>query len=646
MDNYGFVKVAAAVPQVAVADCARNAERIVALAQQAARRGVELVAFPELAVTGYTCADLFLQPALLDAADEALGEIMRQTRKLPLALIVGLPLRHEDRLYNCAAVVAQGRLLGVVPKSYIPNYAEFYEARWFASGAGIEEERITAAGQEADFGTELTFAVNGAEFGIEICEDLWVASPPSSRLALNGAKLIFNLSASPEGVGKHAYLRELVAQQSARTHTAYVYCSAGFGESSTDLVFAGNGLIAENGTMLAQAARFSLDEQLTVADVDIERLEFERRRNTSFRMREEAGESTVIEMELPDALKASALDRRVDPMPFVPADEAHRSERCEEIFQIQSHGLARRLAHTGCRCAVVGISGGLDSTLALLVTVRTFDKLGLDRRGILGITMPGFGTTDRTYRNALKLMEGLGVTVREIPIRDACLQHFRDIGLPESDRSAAYENAQARERTQILMDVANMEGGLVIGTGDLSELALGWATYNGDQMSMYGVNASVPKTLVRHLVHYEADIAATDALRTVLLDILDTPVSPELLPAKDGEIAQKTEDLVGPYELHDFYLYQVLRFGFGPAKIFRLAKAAFAGRPEYPDNVLYKWLRNFYWRFFAQQFKRSCLPDGPKVGSVTLSPRGDWRMPSDACAALWLAELEQLSIKD
>ncbi|WP_337439336.1 NAD(+) synthase [Alistipes sp.] len=641
MDNYGFVKVAAAVPQVAVADCARNAERIVALAQQAARRGVELVAFPELAVTGYTCADLFLQPALLDAADEALGEIMRQTRKLPLALIVGLPLRHEDRLYNCAAVVAQGRLLGVVPKSYIPNYAEFYEARWFASGAGIEEERITAAGQEADFGTELTFAVNGAEFGIEICEDLWVASPPSSRLALNGAKLIFNLSASPEGVGKHAYLRELVAQQSARTHTAYVYCSAGFGESSTDLVFAGNGLIAENGTMLAQAARFSLDEQLTVADVDIERLEFERRRNTSFRMREEAGESTVIEMELPDALKASALDRRVDPMPFVPANEAHRSERCEEIFQIQSHGLARRLAHTGCRCAVVGISGGLDSTLALLVTVRTFDKLGLDRRGILGITMPGFGTTDRTYRNALKLMEGLGVTVREIPIRDACLQHFRDIGLPESDRSAAYENAQARERTQILMDVANMEGGLVIGTGDLSELALGWATYNGDQMSMYGVNASVPKTLVRHLVRWAADTERDGATRATLLDIIDTPVSPELLPAdREGNIAQKTEDLVGPYELHDFFLYNFVRAGFRPAKIAFLAEQAFAG--SYDRETIVKWLRVFFRRFFAQQFKRSAMPDGPKVGSVSLSPRGDWRMPSDASAALWLRELEEL----
>ena len=641
MDNYGFVKVAAAVPQVAVADCARNAERIVALAQQAARRGVELVAFPELAVTGYTCADLFLQPALLDAADEALGEIMRQTRKLPLALIVGLPLRHEDRLYNCAAVVAQGRLLGVVPKSYIPNYAEFYEARWFASGAGIEEERITAAGQEADFGTELTFAVNGAEFGIEICEDLWVASPPSSRLALNGAKLIFNLSASPEGVGKHAYLRELVAQQSARTHTAYVYCSAGFGESSTDLVFAGNGLIAENGTMLAQAARFSLDEQLTVADVDIERLEFERRRNTSFRMREEAGESTVIEMELPDALKASALDRRVDPMPFVPADEAHRSERCEEIFQIQSHGLARRLEHTGCKCAVVGISGGLDSTLALLVTVRTFDKLGLDRTGIIGITMPGFGTTDRTYRNALELMRGLGVTVREIPIRDACMQHFRDIGLDPGDRSAAYENSQARERTQILMDVANMEGGLVIGTGDLSELALGWATYNGDQMSMYGVNASIPKTLVRHLVKWVADTERDAATRATLLDIIDTPVSPELLPADaQGHIAQKTEDLVGPYELHDFFLYNLVRAGYGPAKTLFLAEQAFRG--SYDRATILKWLRTFVRRFFSQQFKRSAMPDGPKVGTLTLSPRGDWRMPSDASAAAWLREMETL----
>ena len=640
MDNYGFVKVAAAVPHVTVADCARNAERIVALAQQAARRGVEIVAFPELAVTGYTCADLFLQPTLLEAADEALGDILRQTRKLPLALIVGIPLRHEDRLYNCAAVLAQGRLLGVVPKSYIPDYAEFYENRWFASGAGIEQERIMAASQEADFGTELTFAVNGAEFGIEICEDLWVASPPSSRLALNGAKLIFNLSASPEGVGKHAYLRELVAQQSARTHTAYVYCSAGFGESSTDLVFAGNGLIAENGTMLAEAERFSLDEQLVVADVDIERLEFERRRNTSFRMREEAGESTVIEMELPDALKAAALDRRVDPMPFVPADETHRSERCEELFQIQSHGLARRLAHTGCRCAVVGISGGLDSTLALLVTVRTFDKLGLDRRGILGITMPGFGTTDRTYRNALELMHGLGVTVREIPIRDACLQHFRDIGLPESDRSAAYENAQARERTQILMDVANMEGGLVIGTGDLSELALGWATYNGDQMSMYGVNASVPKTLVRHLVRWAADTERDAATRATLLDIIDTPVSPELLPAdREGNIAQKTEDLVGPYELHDFFLYNFVRAGFRPAKIAFLAEQAFAG--SYDRETIVKWLRVFFRRFFAQQFKRSAMPDGPKVGSVSLSPRGDWRMPSDASAAMWLRELDE-----
>ena len=519
---------------------------------------------------------------------------------------------------------------------------EFYENRWFASGAGISDEHIAVAGQRADFGADLTFEVNGTEFGIEICEDLWTAVPPSSQLALNGAKVIFNLSASPESVGKHAYLRQLVAQQSGRAIAAYVYCSAGFGESTTDLVFAGNAVIAENGTVLREAARFSPEEQLVVADVDIERLEFERRRNTSFRANEGATENTVIEMEIPEGLRGVVLDRDIDPMPFVPKDEAHRSERCEEIFRIQSHGLAQRMVHTRSEKAVVGISGGLDSTLALLVTARTFDFLHLDRSGIIGITMPGFGTTDRTYNNSLELMRGLGVTIREIPIRDACTQHFQDIGLDPENRGAAYENAQARERTQILMDVANMECGLVVGTGDLSELALGWATYNGDHMSMYGVNAGVPKTLVRYLVQYEAETAATAALHDVLLDILATPVSPELLPAKDGEIAQITEDLVGPYELHDFYLYYVLRCGFGPAKIYRLAKVAFAGRAEYTDAVLYKWLRNFYWRFFAQQFKRSCLPDGPKVGSVTLSPRGDWRMPSDACATLWLAELEQL----
>ena len=638
MDRFGFLKVAAAIPHVTVGDCSANTGRILALAEQAAQRGVEIVVFPELAVTAYTCGDLLLQSTLLDAADEALAELVKASRKLPLTWIVGAPLRHGSSLYNCAVVIAQGRVLGVVPKTYIPNYAEFYEARWFASGAGIADETIRVAGQRADFGANLTFEVNGSEFGVEICEDLWVAVPPSSHLAQNGAKVIFNLSASPEGVGKYAYLRQLVAQQSARTHTAYVYCSAGFGESSTDLVFAGNALIAENGTILREADRFSLEERLTVADVDIERLDFERRRNTSFRLNESATENTVIEMEVPEGLRAAVLDRDIDPLPFVPKEESHRNERCEEIFRMQAHGLARRLSHTHCTKAVIGISGGLDSTLALLVTARTFDLLQLDRKGIIGITMPGFGTTGRTYNNALALMRGLGVTVREIPIGKACEQHFSDIGLAPDDRSAAYENAQARERTQILMDVANMEGGLVIGTGDLSELALGWATYNGDQMSMYGVNASVPKTLVRHLVKWVADTEPDAETRATLLDIIDTPVSPELLPADaEGRIAQKTEDLVGPYELHDFFLYNFVRAGYRPAKILLLAEQAFRG--SYDRATIRKWLEVFFRRFFAQQFKRSAMPDGPKVGSVSLSPRGDWRMPSDASVTAWLADL-------
>lgn len=641
MDNFGFLKVAAAIPHVRVADCGYNAERIIALAEQAAKRGVEVVAFPELAVTAYTCGDLLLQSTLLDAADDALEAILRATRKLPLTLIVGAPLRHGSTLYNCAVVLTQGRVLGVVPKTYIPDYSEFYENRWFASGAGIAEETIPVAGQAADFGANLTFEINGVELGVEICEDLWVAVPPSSHLALGGAKVIFNLSASPEGVGKHAYLRGLVAQQSARTISAYVYCSAGFGESSTDLVFAGNGIVAENGEILREAKRFSMDEQLVTADVDIERLEFERRRNTSFRVNEAEGENTVIEMEIPEGLRAAALDRDIDPMPFVPSDESLRCERCEEIFHIQSHGLARRLVHTGCKCAVIGISGGLDSTLALLVAARTFDKLGLDRKGIVGVTMPGFGTTDRTYNNALTLMRGLGVTMREIPIREACTQHFKDIGLDPADRSATYENAQARERTQILMDIANMECGIVVGTGDLSELALGWATYNGDQMSMYGVNASVPKTLVRHLVKWAADTESDELTRAALLDVIDTPVSPELLPADtEGKIAQKTEDLVGPYELHDFFLYNFLRAGYSPAKILFLAEQAFAG--SYDAETIRKWGCVFVRRFFSQQFKRSAMPDGAKVGSVSLSPRGDWRMPSDASAAVWLREIETL----
>ncbi len=639
MDRYGFLKVAAAVPQVRVADCAFNASRIIEMTQRAAQRGVEIIAFPELSLTGYTCGDLFLRPALLDAAEEALSNILKATRKLPLALIVGLPIRYGNELYNCAAIGAQGRLMGVVPKCHIPNYGEFYEARWFASGADITSDTLNLFGNEVDFGRDLTFSVNGAEFGVEICEDMWNAVPPSSLLAQAGAKVLFNLSASPESAGKHDYLRTLIAQQSARTLSAYVYCSAGPGESSTDSVFAGNGIIAECGWVMRESERFATDEQLVVADVDLERIDNDRRRMTTFCSSENIPETTVIELEIAESLRPETLDREVDPMPFVPADQALRAERCEEILAIQSCGLSQRLAYTGCRSAIIGLSGGLDSTLALLVAVRTFDRLKLDRKGIIGITMPGFGTTDRTYNNALELMRQLGITMREIPIRKACEQHFADIGLDPADRSAAYENAQARERTQILMDVANMENGLVIGTGDLSELALGWATYNGDQMSMYGVNGSVPKTLVRYLVAWSAEQYG-GRIREILLDICDTPVSPELLPADEqGEIAQKTEDLVGPYELHDFFLYHFMRSGYGPAKILYLAELAFKGR--YDRKVLLHWLRIFLRRFFGQQFKRSAMPDGPKVGSVSLSPRGDWRMPSDASAALWLAELDR-----
>ena len=637
MNRFGFLKVAAAVPHVRIADCDYNAQHITELIRKGADRGASIILFPELCITSYTCGDLIQQPALLHAAEQALGYILAQTRELPIVAIVGMPVTYGNALYNCAVVFAQGRIHGVVPKTYIPNYSEFYEARCFMSGEEIGLATIRMCGQDTDFGRNMLFNIGGVKFGVEICEDMWVPAAPSLHQAVDGAQILFNLSASPEAVGKHAYLRQLVAQQSARTIGGYVYCSAGFGESSTDLVFAGNGIIAENGKILREAKRFVLEEQLVVADLDIERLEFERLRNTSFRVNEGAAENTVIEMEIPEGLRAAALDRDIDPMPFVPQDEAHRSQRCEEIFQIQSHGLAKRLVHT----RVVGISGGLDSTLALLVAVRTFDKLQLDRTGIIGITMPGFGTTDRTYNNALELMRSLGVTVREIPIRDACLQHFRDIGLDPEDRSAAYENSQARERTQILMDVANMEGGLVVGTGDLSELALGWATYNGDQMSMYGVNASVPKTLVRHLVKWVADTESDAGARATLLDIIDTPVSPELLPAdKDGRISRKTEDLVGPYELHDFFLYNFIRGGYRPAKILFLAEQAFRG--SYDHATIRKWLEVFFRRFFSQQFKRSAMPDGPKVGSVALSPRGDWRMPSDASAAVWLKELETL----
>ena len=640
MNQYGFLKVAAAVPHVEVADCDFNAGRILSLMEQAATRGVEIIAFPELSLTAYTCGDLMLQPTLLNGAEEALETLIRKSRKLPLVGIVGAPLRHGSAIYNCAVVFSQGKVLGVVPKSYIPDYSEFYENRVFTSGAGITDDQISVGGVLCDFGVDLTFDVNGVEFGVEICEDLWVAQQPSSQLALDGAKVIFNLSASPEAVGKHAYLRQLVIQQSARTLSAYVYTSAGFGESSTDLVFAGKAFIAESGHLMAETERFSLEEKLIVADVDIELLEFQRQRNTSFRVNESGSENTVIEMEIPDPLQSSTLDRVVNPLPFLPA--AEQEEACyEEMFEIQSHGLAKRMRHIGSKCAIIGISGGLDSTLTLLGVVRTFDKLGLDRKGIYGITMPGFGTTDRTYHNALELMQLLGITMLEIPIREACLQHFRDIDVDPTDRSATYENAQARERTQILMDLANKLNGIVIGTGDLSELALGWATYNGDQMSMYGINGTIPKTLVRKLVTWAATKAENERIGEILHDVVATPVSPELLPANDeGKIAQKTEDLVGPYELHDFFLYHFINSGYSPEKILYMAECAFG--EEYDRATILKWLKVFFRRFFSQQFKRSALPDGPKVGLVSLSPRGDWRMPSDASARMWLKELDKL----
>lgn len=643
--NFGFFRVAAAVPErVVIADASGNCREIVEIVESAAAEGARVVVLPELSLTGYTCGDLFRQRKLTDDAEKALSQLVEATAALPVAVIVGMPVRVGDRLYNCAVVVGGGYIWGAVPKSYIPNYDEFYELRHFASGLGIADTVISLAGEEVCFGTDLIFSVDGVEFGVEICEDLWAPIPPSSYLAAAGAKIIFNLSASPEAVGKHDYLLSLVAQQSARLVAAYVYASSGAGESSTDLVFAGNGIIAENGAIVASSERFTRERRVVMSDVDVELLSTRRLTRNTFAIGE-MPEMRVVRIEIADAPSAEDLRRRVDPMPFVPSDDAMRDERCREIFEIQALGLAQRLEHTSCRTAVIGISGGLDSTLALLVATHAFDILSLDRRGIVGITMPGFGTTDRTYTNALKMIDALGVTRREISIRKACEQHLADIGLPADDRSVSYENSQARERTQILMDVANMLGGMVVGTGDMSELALGWATYNGDHMSMYGVNASVPKTLVRHLVAWYASSCADKGLRETLRDVLDTPVSPELLPADEhGDITQKTEDLVGPYELHDFFLYAMVRQGFSPSKIAFLAGKAFGDR--YPKAVIVKWLRVFMRRFFSQQFKRSAMPDGPKVGSVALSPRGDWRMPSDAEVRSWIEEVDEMTDND
>ena len=641
--SYGFVKVAAAVPHVQVADCFYNIEEIEKLMRQASEEGVQMITFPELSITAYTCLDLFTQQTLLNNAEKALLKLVSNTADLAIFTIVGIPLRTENRLINATVVFQKGEILGVVPKTYLPNYKEFQEQRWFTSSTELQKSRISIAGKEYPLGSYLLFKSEQIVAGIEICEDLWVPVPSSSLLAMQGANIIFNLSASNELIGKHNYLRSLICQQSARCMAGYVYASSGFGESSTDLVFAGNGIIAENGNLLAESARFTMKEQLVISEIDIESLQNDRQVNTSFMygayelLKNKASETIHFQLE---TSKEFTLTRSIDPHPFTPSGEA-LAERCEEIFQIQIAGLAKRIAHTHAQTAVVGISGGLDSTLALLVTVMTFEALKIPREQIIGITMPGFGTTGRTYNNAVNLIHSLGVTLKEISIKEACLQHFKDINHDPTIHDVTYENSQARERTQLLMDVANKLNGLVIGTGDLSELALGWATYNGDHMSMYGVNGSIPKTLVKYLVEWIAQNKVDKASQATLLDIVDTPISPELIPAdENGNIKQKTEDLVGPYELHDFYLYHFIRFGSSPAKIYFLAQKAFHG--IYDNTTIKKWLHTFFRRFFQQQFKRSCLPDGPKVGSISLSPRGDWRMPSDAISKLWLSEIEQL----
>lgn len=640
--NYGYVKVAAAVPRVRIADSKFNAGQIEKEIIIADGKGVQIIVFPELCLTGYTCGDLFTQQYLLEEAEMGLIQVLNTTRQLDIISILGMPIPLNGSLLNAAVVIQKGKVLGVVPKTYLPNYKEFYEMRWFTSGTDVSAPAVRLCGQVVPMGCNLLFDTPDTTFGIELCEDVWAAVPPSSSLALQGAEIIFNLSADDEGIGKHAYLRSLLSQQSARCLAGYVFSSCGFGESTTDVVFGGNGLIYENGTLLAAGKRFSMEEQVVISEIDVEYLRAERRVNTTFaacRKTVRPGEAVHVSTEFVNP-KDINLSRVYDAHPFVPQGPT-LDERCEEIFSIQTSGLAQRLVHTHAKSAVVGISGGLDSTLALLVCVRTFDKLGLSRKGIIGVTMPGFGTTDRTHENAVNLMQSLGVTVREVSIKEACIQHFKDIDHDILTHDVVYENSQARERTQILMDIANQTGGIVIGTGDLSELALGWATYNGDHMSMYGVNAGVPKTLVKHLVKWVAGQDMDVASRMTLLDIVETPISPELIPADEqGNISQITEDLVGPYELHDFFLYYFLRCGFRPAKIYYLAVHTFKGL--YTEEVIKKWLQTFFRRFFNQQFKRSCLPDGPKVGSVSLSPRGDWRMPSDASSDAWLRDIEEL----
>lgn len=647
----GFIKVAAAIPSVRVADCAYNTQQIENLMATAEGQGIEVVCFPELAITAYTCQDLFQQQLLLDEAESSLLKLIEFSRNLNVTAIVGVPIVHNNMLFNCAAIIQRGNIYGLVPKTYLPNYKEFYEKRWFTSAKVLPQNGVELrfCGQTVPLSRHLLFSTSHCTFGIELCEDLWAPVPPSNHLVLAGADIIFNLSASNELIGKATYLRNLVKGQSARLLSGYVYAGSGYGESTQDLVFSGRAFIAENGTLLAEGERFAMREQLIASEIDVERLRAERKLNTSFANAiefEGVAPLPTVELEPFASNIPFCLTRPIDAHPFVPDGEA-LDERCEEILCIQSEALARRIEHTHAKTVVIGISGGLDSTLALLVAVHAFDRLDRDRRGIVGVTMPGFGTTNRTYTNATNLMKQLGVTIREISIADAVTQHFKDIAHDASVHDLTYENSQARERTQILMDVAGQMGGFVVGTGDLSELALGWATYNGDHMSMYGVNASIPKTLVKHLVSWAARNMADEASCATLLDIVDTPISPELIPAdEEGNIKQVTENLVGPYELHDFFLYYTLRFGFRPQKILFLARKAFDGTGNgtaFTDEVILKWLRTFFRRFFSQQFKRSCLPDGPKVGSCSVSPRGDLRMPSDACSTLWLSDIEENS---
>lgn len=633
----GYIRCAAATVDIKVADTVYNTDNIINAIKDASENNIKLIVFPELCITGYTCGDLFMQKLLTDKAKESLLKIVRDTKELDIVAVVGLPYIVNQKLYNCGAVINRGHIKGLVPKENIPNYSEFYEMRHFEKGHK-KAEYIDINGEMVPFGTDILFKSESlGEFvlAVEICEDLWTQNPPSVRHACAGATVIANLSASNEIIAKDEYRELLVKSQSAKLYCGYIYADAGYGESTTDLVFAGDNIIAENGTILARSKRFI--NECVYSELDLERLAGERKKSNTYNI---SGTEEYVTVSLEMELGETELTRYIDKLPFVPGNEEKREKRSEEILSIQSMGLKKRLDHTGAKNAVVGVSGGLDSTLALLVLVRAFDSLNIDRKNITAVTMPCFGTTDRTYNNAVNFANSLGVTLIEVNIKDAVNQHFKDIGQNPDVYDVTYENSQARERTQILMDIANKNGGLVIGTGDMSELALGWATYNGDHMSMYGVNAGVPKTLIRYLVDYEAKRTDNEVLKRTLKDILDTPVSPELLPPKDGKISQKTEHIVGPYELHDFFLYHLMRFGSRPSKILRLAVKAFEG--EYDRKVILEWLKVFCRRFFTQQFKRSCLPDGPKVGSVALSPRGDWRMPSDASYRLWVEELETL----